>query len=244
MTRVSNLLILQLPVSYLDPLTEKTGGIAGLAFYVQGIKYASNAADAPMYDNLAVSWKAPNEAEFAPVYDNDFTTRRYRQVEPAGTASGTYSPVPMTNVVQSSFYDRWQGSTDYGVSDSNTSTRRLVPDGAPYLGQDGWRRIAGKAYFKMVDPNKDGYDWNNASVLRATGSGRTGMVAVPIGTTVSSGKVRLSCDILMGAITNATSETRDIAAAAFLAGAFHAPLSKSSLALISDSFMMAKLPSL
>ncbi len=206
--------------AFYNSLTEEKGGIAGLAFYVSGIKQASSADDAPMFDNIAVSWKAPGAEEFASVYENDFSTRRYRQVEPAGTASGTYSPVPMTNVVQSSFYDRWQGSSDYGVSDSSTSARRLVPDGAPYLGLDGWRRIAGDAYFTMVDPNKDssGYGWNNASVLRATGSGKTGMVAAPLGTTVSSGKVRLYCDILMGALTNSTSQTCDISAAAFLAG--------------------------
>ena len=204
--------------AFLDPLTEQTGGVAGLAFYVQGIRQAANTADAPMYDNIAVSWKAPDEEEFALVYENDFSTRRYRQAEPAGTASGTYSPVPTTNVVQSSFYDRWQGSSDYGVSESGA--RRLVPDGAPYVGQDGWRRIAGDAYFTLVDPNKknEGYGWANASVLRATGSGKTGMVAVPLGTTVSSGKVRLYCDILMGALTNSTDVTRDISAAAFLAG--------------------------
>ena len=33
------------------------------------------------------------------------------------------------------------------------------------------------------------------------------MVAVPISTTVSSDKVRLYCDILMGALTNSTSQT-------------------------------------
>ena len=203
--------------AFLEPLTEKTGGIAGLAFYVQGIRYASNTADAPMYDNLAVSWKARGATNYVAVYENDFSTRRYRQVEPAGTPIGTYSPVVTTNVVQSSFYERGQGSSDYGVTES--SARRLVPDGAPYLGQDGWRRIAGGAYFKMVDPNNNsGYGWQNASVLRATGSGKTGMVAVPLGTTVSSGQVRLYCDILMGAIVNSSSQTRDIAAAAFLAG--------------------------
>ena len=204
--------------AFLDPLTPETGGIAGLAFYVQGIKYASNVANAPMYDNLAVYWKASSEEEeYTLVYENDFSTRRYRQVEPAGTTSGTYSPVVTTNVVQSSFYDCGQGSSDYGVTESDA--RRLVPDGEPYVGQDGWRRIAGGAYFKMVDPNKDGgYKWNNASVLRVTGSGKTGMIAVPLGATVSSGKVRLYCDILMGAITNSTDVTRDIAAAAFLAG--------------------------
>ena len=44
------------------------------------------------------------------------------------------------------------------------------------------------------------------------------MVAAPLGTTITSGKVRLYCDILMGALTNSTSQSRDISAAAFLAG--------------------------
>ena len=204
--------------SFVNPLTERTGGIAGLAFYVQGIKQATDAADAPMFDNIAVSWKAPGASDFAPAYENDFSTRRYRQIEPAGTTTGAYVPVLTTNIVQSSFYERANINNDYGVSEGNA--RRLVPDGAPYAGQDGWRRIAGTAPFTMVDPNKDstGYGWNNASVLRATKSGTTGMVAVPIGTTVSSGKVRLYCDILMGALTNSTSNGRDIGAAAFLAG--------------------------
>ena len=203
---------------FVNPMTAGTGGIAGLAFYVRGIKQAANTADAPMFDNIAVSWKAPGASDFAPVYENDFSTRRYRQIEPAGTTTGAYVPVLTTNIVQSSFYERANINNDYGVSEGNA--RRLVPDGDPYAGQDGWRRIAGGAYFTMVDPNKEssGYGWNNASVLRATGSGKTGMVAVPIGTTVSSGKVRLYCDILMGALTNSTSNTRDISAAAFLAG--------------------------
>ena len=204
--------------SFASPLTEGTGGIAGLAFYVQGIKQAANASAAPMFDNISVSWKAPGTAEFASVYANDFSTRRYRQVEPVGATSGAYALAPVTNTVQSSFYERASVDNAYGVSESNA--RRLVPDGAPYAGQDGWRRIAGGAVFTMVDPNKttSGYGWANASVLRVTGSGQTGMIAVPIGTTVSSGKVRLSCDILMGALTNSTSSSRDIGAAAFLAG--------------------------
>ena len=194
-----------------------TGGFAGLALYISGFKRAAASA-APMFDNLSVSWKAPGAEDFASVYENDFSTRRYRQIEPAGTTTGAYALVPTTNTIQSSFYERALIANDYGISED--SARRLVPDGAPYAGQDGWRRIAGTAPFTMVDPNKDstGYAWTNASVLRATGSGKTGMVAAPLGTTVSSGKVRLYCDILMGAITNSTSNGRDISAAAFLAG--------------------------
>ena len=204
--------------SFMNPLTEGRGGIAGLAFYVQGIKKAANASAAPMFDNIAVSWKAPGTEHFASVYENDFTTRRYRQVEPDGTTTGAYALIPTTNAVQSSFYERALIDNDYGINED--SARRIVPDGAPYAGQDGWRRIAGGAAFTMVNPNKTdaGYGWNNASVLRTTGSGKTGMIAAPLGTTVSSGKVRLYCDILMGALTNSTSQSRDIGAAAFLAG--------------------------
>ncbi len=205
--------------SFVNPLTEGTGGIAGLAFYVQGIKQATDAADAPMFDNIAVSWKAPGATDFVSVYENDFSTRRYRQVEPAGTTSGAYVPVLTTNIVQSSFYERANINNDYGVNESNS--RRLVPDGAPYAGQDGWRRIGGNAPFTMVDPNKDsgGYGWENASVLRATGSDKFGLAAAPLGTTVSSGKVRLYFDMMMGVITNtSTSGSREIISACFLSG--------------------------
>ena len=205
--------------SFVNPLTEGTGGIAGLAFYVQGIKQATDAADAPMFDNIAVSWKAPGTTDFVSVYENDFSTRRYRQVEPAGATSGAYVPVLTTNIVQSSFYERANINNDYGVNESNS--RRLVPDGAPYAGQDGWRRIGGNAPFTMVDPNKDsgGYGWENASVLRATGSDKFGLAAAPLGTTVSSGKVRLYFDMMMGVITNtSTSSSREIISACFLSG--------------------------
>ena len=115
--------------SFMNDLTPEKGGIAGLAFYVQGIKQAASATDAPMFDNIAVSWKAPGESDFVSAYENDFSTRRYRQIEPAGTTTGAYVPVLTTNIVQSSFYERANINNDYGVSEGNA--RRLVPDGAP-----------------------------------------------------------------------------------------------------------------
>ena len=197
--------------------TSETGGFAGVALYMLGFKQAAS-ADAPMFDNIAVSWKAPDAADFAPVYSNDFTTRRYRQIEPAGATTGAYALAPTTNTVQSAFYERGYTTSDYALPEN--SCRRLVPDGAPYAGQDGWRRIAGAAPFTLTDPNKSGgYDWENASVLRATGAEKAGMVAAPIGTTVTSGKVRLYFDMMMGVITNTSASSgREIMAACFLAG--------------------------
>ena len=184
--------------------TSETGGFAGVALYVLGFKEAA-AADAPMFDNIAVSWTAPGAEDFAPVYSNDFTTRRYRQIEPAGATSGAYALAPTTNTVQSAYYER--GSSDGVHALNESSTRKLVPNyvsGGPYVGQDGWRRLDGSLYFTLVDPNKTTtYGWENATVLRATSSANNGAsgtargaIAAPLGTSLTTDKVRLYFDIM------------------------------------------------
>ncbi len=189
---------------FVTPTSAETGGVAGLGLYISGFKQAA-AADAPMFDNIAVSWKAPGAADFAPVYENDFSMRRYRQVEPVGATSGTYALAPTTNTVQSAFYGRATVDGVHAVNDSDS--RKLVPNyesGGPYVGQDGWRRLGGKLYFTLVDPNASTtYGWENATVLRATssadkGSADTarGCIAAPLGTSLTSGKVRLYFDIM------------------------------------------------
>ena len=55
--------------------------------------------------------------------------------------------------------------------------------------------------------------------MRAAGSDKFGLAAAPLGTTVSSGKVRLYFDMMMGVITNtSTSGNREIISACFLSG--------------------------
>ena len=197
-----------------NPLTEETGGIAGIAFRVQGLKNA-DAAAAPMFDNISVAWKAPGTDVFAAVYENDFSVRRYRTLEPAGTTAGSYVFSATTNAVTSSFYERALVNEVYSVSVGNS--RRLVPAKTndqgelEPVGQDGWRRIEGYNYhFTLVDPNKDsnGYGWSNGTVLRPTAnvSGNNaegyhahGTIAAPLGTTLKSGKVRLYFDIMTAA---------------------------------------------
>ena len=62
---------------FVTTMTEETGGIAGLAFLVRGLKQA-DASVAPMFDNIFVSWQAPESGKFVSVYENNFTrTHRY-----------------------------------------------------------------------------------------------------------------------------------------------------------------------
>lgn len=222
-----------------SPMTAETGGVAGIALWVQGIKQAADASAAPMFDNIAVSWRAPGAADFIPVYDNDFSARRYRQVEPAGATAGAYPVAPTTNTVVSSFYERAQINSVHGVDINNS--RRLVPDattttaGSPEpVGQDGWRRFDGGYYhFTLVNPNKDsaGYGWANATVLRPTasstggnGAHSHGCIAAPLGTALASGKVRLYFDMMTPAKWHAPSDYQVCWAGVWLGSAHDAAL--------------------
>ena len=212
--------------------TSETGGFAGVALYVLGFKEAA-AADAPMFDNIAVSWKAPGADDFAPVYSNDFTTRRYRQVEPAGATSGTYVLAPTTNSVQSSSYGASSVGTVYAAPDS--SLRLLVPArsgsaGTPQpAGLDGWRRFEGVPGCALVNPTS--YGWNNGTVLRvtapSTNCGKTqshAHLATPLGTALTSGKVRLYFDLMTPAKWQFPSDMNTAWAGVYLGSAHDATL--------------------
>ena len=182
-------------------MTEETGGIAGLAFLVRGLKEA-DASFAPMFDNVSVSWQAPGSSNFVSVYENDFSVRRYRSLEPSGIVAGMYALSNTTNVINSATYDH--GSSTYNYNVNEVSAGLLVPEsgtaGSKCEGWDGWRRRAGSAGFSLLDPNKDGggYGWNNGAILRVTKQNEHGVLAVPLGQTIRSGKVRLYFDLMPG----------------------------------------------
>ena len=187
-------------MSFVTAMTGETGGIAGLAFLVRGLK-ESDTAVAPMFDNVSVSWKAPGSSAFVSVYENDFSVRRYRSVEPAGTTRGGYDLSETTNVVYSAGYDHGSWTYTYGVSESSAGL--LVPEsgvaGSECEGWDGWHRRSGNAGFSLIDPNKNGgYGWKNGALLRVTKKNTHGVLAVPLGQTVRSGKVRLYFDLMPG----------------------------------------------
>ena len=173
-----------------SPLSETSGGIAGLAFFVGNLKPA-DVAKAPMFDNVSVEWKKPGAAEYVAVYSNDFTTRRVRTVEPQGSVNGTYESAHWAVGTVSSAYNYGSWENDYGVNDTTA---------CPALeGTDNWKRIAGTTKFTLLDPNKNGgYGWQSGTILRATGKSTMGVVATPLGTTITSGKVRFYFDVLPG----------------------------------------------
>ena len=185
---------------FVTAMTEETGGIAGLAFLVRGLKQA-DASVAPMFDNIFVSWQEPESGKFVSVYENNFTTRRYRSIEPDGTISGSYSLTKTTNIVNSVGYDFGSWTYTYNVNESNAGL--LVPEsgtaGVECEGWDGWHRRSGSAGFSLLNPNKDGgYGWKNGALLRVTKKNTHGVLAVPLGQTIRSGKVRLYFDLMPG----------------------------------------------
>jgi len=177
---------------------DSTGGIAGLAFFIGNLRSA-DAAKAPLFDNVSVEWKAPGADAYTGVYANDFTTRRVRTVEPQGSVRGTYEQKHSAVSTASSAYGYGSWDNDYGVDDT-AACPALAPTASPYFGVDGWRRIAGDTRFTLLNPNKTsaGYGWQSKTILRATGKNTRGFVAAPLGTTISSGKVRFYFDILPG----------------------------------------------
>ena len=112
-----------------------------------------------------------------------------------------YALAPLTNSIISATYDHGTWENNYGVGES--SCGEFIPqtgsNGEECLGVDGWHRRAGGALFSLLDPNKNGgYGWTNGPVLRVTKKSNLGVAAVPLGTTVTNGKVRLYFDLFPG----------------------------------------------
>lgn len=181
-------------LSFESVLTAETGGVAGIALWTQGVRQSDTVA-APMFDNIRV-WH-----DGALVYENDFATRRYRQIAPAGTTSGAYALATATNAVSSATYSGGLWENNYGVSENSCGD--FLPasgaNGTVCLGEDGWIRRAGGALFSIINPNKNGgYGWANGPVLRVTKQSTFGVLAAPLGQAVTNGKARLYFDLFPG----------------------------------------------
>ena len=171
------------------------------------IKDISKAADnARCVDNIACSWKAPGAAAFESVYENDFSTRRYRTLSPDGSKAFGYTPVERTVISDRFSYvanDTWNKSLE--------DTTPLLPEPAAAdpqpVGYDGWRRSnkSGKATAAVVkwdvtstggkiDAEKGG---NVLKVCGGSGLGENNFVyaLTPLGETVASGVLSCSVDV-------------------------------------------------
>ena len=140
-------------------------------------------SQAAQFDNIRV---AHNGVE---CYVNDFTKRRSRNLSPA-TTSGTYTTECLvTNTVGGETY--WVGRELLPPSTGNQTVPQPV-------GVDGWRRL-NSAGTTTPSVRKDSSD-SHELLYYPLEERKFGVTAVPIGSTLRTGKVRVRADVRAVAI--------------------------------------------
>jgi len=142
-------------------------------------------ANCPGVDNLRAWWKPTGDTaafgEANLVYENDFSTRRYRCVQgtTASTATADALAVPDVDV-----YKFWGA----GAYDNMFLTTNLVFN-ANSTGRDGWRLVDGIPRDFVVKTTESG-----GNILAFPLGGNYTKIAHPIGTSITSGKIKFECD--------------------------------------------------
>lgn len=171
----------------------KAGPIAGFAIRYTDIKtVVGSNLGCPSVDNIVCSWKAPGATDFVKFYENDFSTRRYRVITPAGTTSHTY----VREAAKTS--TSYQPYANITASTSTNLVKQILPayEGNNYVrqpeGAGTWRRAnGGGAQVGVVT-----YASGNPALQFSDGTGTTYAIASQtLGEPVTSGKVCLSCDV-------------------------------------------------
>ena len=185
------------------PMTEETGGIAGIG--LNGYRFKSGSGEtlavtnAPCFDNIRIAWKAPGSSEYVPFYENDFNTRRYRRIQPTPSTATDY-PVNV-DVSSVDIFSSYKVNASNSV-DSSSVTYLVDHSATGTLGMDNWKRLVSGNRFSVVDsPTSSG-----GAMLRASNGGN-GVVAQTLGEKITSGKVRISGDVRLPAEWKVTSST-------------------------------------
>ena len=184
-----------------NPMTAETGGISGIALnvyrFLSGTGENLAVTNAPCYDNIHIAWKAPGSSEYVPFYENDFSTRRYRRIQPTPTAAIDY---PVNAGISTE-----DGFSSYVVMTNreDASPTLLVNNSAGLLGMDNWIRLASGGRFCVIDSNTNG-----KNELRVH-EGGSGVIAQTLGETITSGKVRISGDVRLPTQWNLSSGQND-----------------------------------
>ena len=183
-------------------MTDTTRGISGIGLFAFGSFNdvdANTITNKTLIDNMRVAWKAPGAEDFEIVYENDFSTRRYRTLSARQTTAGFYAAATaMTNVA----------SVFAGYEVGSISEHRLAPslssptNGVQPVGLDGWRLLPYTddnmshqgvlAYGGNKTYDKGGKGGN---MLCVGTSGKYCLIAQTLGTSYSSGVVRISTDV-------------------------------------------------
>ena len=185
-----------------NPMTAETGGISGIALNsyrcLSGTEANLAVTNAPCFDNIHIAWKAPGSSEYVPFYENDFSTRRYRRIQPTPTATVAY-PVDTAISTEDNFTsyvvmtNREEASPTLLVNTSLTD----VP------GVDNWIRLQTGSKFCVIDSKTNG-----KNELRVSDGG-SGVIAQTLGETITSGKVRISGDVRLPTEWNLPSGQND-----------------------------------
>ena len=188
------------PVRFYSDQSEDTGGIAGIVLRDCGSVSTARKTDAnhaPAADNFRLWWRASG-TDFTDddlFYENNFTTRRSRTLQPTPPTSASFATVQTT--VDDTF-------STYAVNAvADLPGNKLVWDGTkvhevqPY-GIDGWRRMNGTGCINFSVANYvDGALTNK--MIAATGvandNNRFGILAQNLGEKITSGQVKLQFDI-------------------------------------------------
>ncbi len=185
-----------------DAMTEETGGIVGIG--LNGYRFKAGTGEtlavtnAPCYDNIYLAWKAPGSNEYVPFYENTFTTRRYRRIQPTPSETTAY---PMDADVSSvDIFDSYKANGSNVVD--NTTVYLVDHNATGAVGMDNWKRLDSGNRFAVIDTKAAG-----GYMLRAS-YGNKGVVAQPLGETITSGKVRISGDVRLPSAWSAVSDAR------------------------------------
>lgn len=190
----------------LAELWREKGGISGIG--IDGIgSFASlnytSATNKVLVDNIRISWKAPDSADFEVFYENDFQTRRYRTLCPARRTTEASYGAPRIAATAAPH------TMTYEVT-SNLELYRLVPlmvepkDKAQPVGFDGWRILpyadvndANSCHPGILDYGGNAYDvgGEGGNVLTFGHQGAWGLMGQTLGAAYTTGKVRLVADV-------------------------------------------------
>ena len=187
-----------------DKMTEETGGIAGIGLVGYRFKAGTGATlavtNAPCFDNIYLAWKAPDSDEYVPFYENNFNTRRYRQIQPTPATTVAY-PVD-AGVSTADVFSSYVINTPRDVSDGS-ATPLVNNKTTDTTGFDNWVRLYNNGNNRL---NLIESETNGKVMLRAS-NGDNGVVAQTLGEKITSGKVRISGDVRLPAEWKVASAT-------------------------------------
>ena len=190
-------------VTDIQALFREKGGISGIGIDGIGSYPGTTITNKVLVDNIRVSWKAPEAADFEVCYENDFTTRRYRTLSyPQRATTASYAPATVTTNTAS--------RCEYSVS-SDIRASQIVPtlqspnDGVQPVGFDGWRVLpyadlngtAGGCHPGVLAYGGNAYDVGGVggAMLTFGNQGSWGLMGQTLGATYTTGKVRLVADV-------------------------------------------------